>query len=81
MRPNLSPLRPDKARRSSTSPKEEQTQYPDGPDEALNLSQIKSGHHTLVPLGLAITRYWPFVYGYSSKTVIFLTGTGYQKRK
>jgi hypothetical protein len=42
----VSPLRLEKSCRSSSSPKEEQIQNPEGHDEALNLLQINAGHRT-----------------------------------
>jgi hypothetical protein len=41
----VSPLRLEKSRRSSSSPKVEQTQNPEEHDEALNLLHINAGHH------------------------------------
>jgi hypothetical protein len=41
-----SPVRLEKSRRSSSSPKDEQTLIPEEHDEAVNLLQINAGHHT-----------------------------------
>jgi hypothetical protein len=65
----VSPLCLEKSRRSSSSPKDEQTQNPEEHDEALNLLQINAGHHTFHSLAKE-----------SSVTVIdtgaFMSGTG-----